>query len=687
MRFLSSLIASVLGTFIAFGVIFLFMILMFAAMVASSDQTPRVRTGSVLVVNLDNAVPELTSADPFSALSGGTASFDLLDFRGALEKAAVDDRVDAVWIKLRTYQPGGSWGMLYELHSALETFKETSGKPVYASSDDYGMDEASYFIASVADSVFISPGSIFEYNGFYLAGTFFARTLDMLDIEAEVVRTGEYKSAGDQFTSVGFSPENEEQLRAYLDTMNDVFMSSVGRHRGLEEEELRRIASNDPILTAEDAHAAGLVDQLAYPDEVESLIKARLGLDADDDLRTITLQRYARIPASEVGLGRGRDGDIAIVYARGAIVSGRSDQSPFGGSSNLGSDTFNDAIREAREDDGVKAVVLRIDSPGGSAAASEAMRREIELTAAEKPVIVSMGSLAASGGYYVLAQADHVVADPYTITGSIGVVVDTIEDPWFVQVLLGIEEELAGRDSSLILASLELLGRAWAGGMALLGFLGVMVVKGNVGVFEDCERAVKAVEAELEEYAEEAFAAGDPTEVELISTSDASAPAGGKSRRSRMARTIGVSSSAAPSLANTAAIAAPRSTISGNSLRPSPLPQRATCRAAQEKKPASSRMSEMMMSATKVNVASQTMPHTVPTSLQPTTPVARAMAAPASADQPIPSPRGCQMTNTRVTTKIARASMERTGRCWEVPGSGVLARHSRERGDPVTATC
>lgn len=438
MRFLSNLLASVLGTFIALGVVFLFMILMFAAMIASSDPTPRVRTSSVLVVNLDNAVPELTSADPFASLAGGSAAFDLLDFRGALQKAAADDRIDAVWLKFRTYQPGGSWGMLYELHSALEAFKETSGKPIYASSDDYGMDEASYFLASVADSVFVSPGSIFEYNGFYMSGTFFARALDMLDVETQVLRTGEYKSAADQFTAVEFSPENEEQLRAYLDTMNDVFMSSVGRHRGLEEEELRRIASNDPILTAEDAHAAGLVDMLAYPDEVEARIKSRLGLDADDDLRTITMQRYARVPASEVGLGRGRDGDIAIVYARGAIVSGRSDDSPFGGSSNLGADTFNDAIREAREDDAVKAVVLRIDSPGGSASASEAMRREIELTAAEKPVIVSMGSLAASGGYWIAMAGDEIFATPTTITGSIGVIGMLFDISGFLENKLGV---------------------------------------------------------------------------------------------------------------------------------------------------------------------------------------------------------------------------------------------------------
>lgn len=418
MRFLSSLFASVLGTLIALGVIFVFMLLMFAALFMTSDQTPRVASNSVLVIPFSGGIPEVSATDPFMQAFGEGAAFDLRDVTASLERAAADDRISAVWLQFRNLQ--ASWATLYEVRDALEGFK-ASGKPVYASSNDFMMAESDYFLASVADSVFAAPGAMFEYNGFFISSAFFKRMLDNLEIEPEIVRAGRFKAATEPFTREDLSPENEEQLSAILQTQNDVFMETVARARGIAVEELQQMAQNEAILTVERAHDAGLLDQLAYEDEVEDIIRARIGVDPDADLRTIELRRYARVPDSDAGIRRGRDGEIAIVYASGTIMSGRSSDSPFGGSATVGSETFVEAMRTARETDRVNAVVLRIDSPGGSAAASEVMLREISLTSAEKPVIISMGSTAASGGYWIATGGDAIVASPLTLTGSIGV--------------------------------------------------------------------------------------------------------------------------------------------------------------------------------------------------------------------------------------------------------------------------
>ena len=435
MRFLSTLFASILGSLIAFGVIFIFLILMFAAMFFSSSSTPQVARNSVLVIPFSGDIPELAVDDPFAAMMGSSAPFDLLDVTSSLEKAAVDDRISAVWLQFKNLQT--SWATLYEVRDALIRFKE-SGKPVYAYSNDYGMSEAGYYLASVADSVFAAPGSIFEYNGFFINSVFFKRMLDNLDIDMEIIRAGRFKAAAEPFVREDLSPENEEQLAAILDTQNEVFMTAVSRSRGLAVEELERMADEAAILTVESAYDAGLLDGLLYKDEVEDVIRARIGVDPEDELRTTTLRRYADVPESDAGIRRGRDGEIAIVYASGSIVSGSTDNNPFGGSSSIGSETFAKAMKTARDDERVKAVVLRVDSPGGSASASDVMWREIELTSAEKPVIVSMANLAASGGYWIATAGDAIMASPVTLTGSIGVFSMMFDASGFFEEKIGV---------------------------------------------------------------------------------------------------------------------------------------------------------------------------------------------------------------------------------------------------------
>ncbi|HET6569317.1 MAG TPA: signal peptide peptidase SppA [Rhodothermales bacterium] len=420
MRFLSNLLASTLGTLIALFVVFVFFVVFIFAVAAASDSTPHVADSSVLVVTLDGAIPEISAPDPISQAFSDEPSYDLRDLNLALEKASVDERISAVWLQIQGLD--APWATLQEVRTALERFKK-SGKPVYASSDDYAMDEATYFVASVADSVFSSPESGFEFNGFYLAAEFYSDLLEKLDVEAEVVRAGKYKSAVEPFLRDDLSPENQEQLTALLSSWNDVFLKSISAGRGIPVDSLQRILQQSALVTARDADSAGLLDALLYRDQVTDILKRRLHVEQDDDLHTISIASYARVPESSAGIKRGDDGDIAIVYAVGAILSGESgyNANPLLGGTTVGAETFNHAMREARENDRVKAIVLRVNSPGGSASAADAMWREISLAAEQKPLIVSMGDYAASGGYWISTPADTIVAEPLTITGSIGV--------------------------------------------------------------------------------------------------------------------------------------------------------------------------------------------------------------------------------------------------------------------------
>ncbi len=414
MRFFSTLVASVLGSLIALGFVIFLGFLFLAALAASSDTAPTVRSGSVLVVKLSGAIPEQVSHDSFNQAFGGEPAFDLYDVKRALQKAAVDDRIDGVWLQLHGVL--ANWGTLQEIRSALIAFKE-SGKPLIASSGEYMMAEDEYFLASVADSVFASPEAFFEFNGLYLEVMYYKGLLEKLDVEPQIIRAGKFKAAVEPLLRDDLSEENEEQLAALLASQNSVFLEAIAESRGRLATDMQRLTEDPAFITATEAYEAGLLDGLRYEDEVVDLFKKRLGHEPDDKLRQVSIKSYVKVSASEAGIKTGNEGDIAVVYAVGTIMSGSSSSS--GGV--VGSATFNKAMRQARENDRVKAVVLRINSPGGSASASDAMWREIALTADEKPVIASMGDLAASGGYWIATAADTIVADPQTLTGSIGV--------------------------------------------------------------------------------------------------------------------------------------------------------------------------------------------------------------------------------------------------------------------------
>ncbi len=414
MKFLKTLTASTLGSLIAFGVLLFFGFLFLIAFAAAGDAQPPVKNGSVLVLDLRGDISERVSGDPLMQLLLEEPAYDLHGLTRAIEAAADDYRIDAVWLR-----PSGvsmSWASLEAIRRSLETFSE-SDKPVYASSPGFYMNESEYFIASVADSVFLDPEAIFEFNGFSMGMSFYGGLLEKLDVDPIVVRAGNFKGAVEPYTRTSMSEENREQMQALLDGIEASFTSAVSESRNLSEESVRQLMDDDIMFSARDAMSSGLVDALMFNDEIRSSFNTRLGNEADEALTTVTMATYA----SQVRSTSGTD-KIAVVHIDGTISPGRTEGgNPLLASSTAGSDTIVEALRRARERRGVKALIVRIDSPGGFAPAADAMLREIERTAEEMPVIISMGDLAASGGYWVATAGDYMIAEANTITGSIGV--------------------------------------------------------------------------------------------------------------------------------------------------------------------------------------------------------------------------------------------------------------------------
>ena len=413
MRFFSTLIATTLGALLAILLCMFFGFMFIIAIAASSDSTPSVRSSSVLVLDLNGSIPDRVSGDPFAQALGFEAPFGMWDVTEGLRKAASDTRIKAVWIRMKGSTT--AWPIATELRGALTDFKE-SGKPIIASSEDFPITENALYIASVADSVFAGPGAFVEFNGFYIQSEFYKRLLTSLNVEPQVIRAGEYKGAVEPFLRESLSAENREQLDAILATQERQFVDAIASSRRLSAEQVRSTLDEFGIGSASDALDRGLIDGIRHHDQTVATLKTASGLEASDDLVTVSMSNYAKVPARQAGIRSSGDSEIAVVYMQGTIVSGSSDGAGF-----LTPGAARRALKRARESTRVKAIVVRIDSPGGSASASDAILRDIREAAVEKPVVVSMGGVAASGGYWIAMAADTIVADPLTITGSIGV--------------------------------------------------------------------------------------------------------------------------------------------------------------------------------------------------------------------------------------------------------------------------
>lgn len=382
-----------------------------AVMIESFGQ-PSVEENSVLVLKVSGELPDYAPKDPMAQVFGISQPQSFTNLLTQLRKAKVDTRIGAVLLDVE--MTGIGWGKADELRGAIKDFK-TSGKPIYAYSE-LAMNKE-YYIASAADKIYMTPTSDIYINGFAANAMFYRGSLDKLGITPEVIKIGKYKNAPDQYTEKEMTEGQREVINAILDDLYGRLVSSIAEDRKLDPEKVKEIIDTAPHR-ATAAKELGLVDGAKYRDEVYEDLQKQLGYKKEDKLRTVDSSAYSEIEPSSLGLNNGNR--VAVIYASGAINTGRSNSSPFGGNF-IGADTIVEAVNQAAEDESIKAIVLRVDSPGGSALASDLMWHAIENAKKKKPVVVSMADYAASGGYYISCNANKIVAEPSVLTGSIGV--------------------------------------------------------------------------------------------------------------------------------------------------------------------------------------------------------------------------------------------------------------------------
>ncbi|MBW4676562.1 MAG: signal peptide peptidase SppA [Desmonostoc geniculatum HA4340-LM1] len=416
---LASLIGSLLGLVIFAGLGTTGLFVLLVAATSSKDTGPEVKDKSMLVFDLSM---KITDGEPNSgqffqnALSG--VAEDRMTLRKVvetLEKARRDPRIVGIYLDATHTSETGNVGYasLKEIRKALEEFR-AGGKKIVAYGSNWS--EKEYYLSSAASSVILNPLGLMEVNGLSSQMMFLSGALQKYGIGVQVVRVGKFKGAVEPLILTKLSPENRQQTQKLLDDVWGEWRNAVGASRKIQPEQLQAIADNQALLEATQAKTSGLVDQIAYADEVVSDLKKLTGTDKKDKtFRQINLNDYAEVSGKSLGVERDSKNKIAVVYAEGEIVDGIGEDGEVGG------DRFAKIFNRLRQDKDVKAVVLRINSPGGSATAAEVMQREVKLTREVKPVVVSMGDTAASGGYWIASDSNRIFAEPNTITGSIGV--------------------------------------------------------------------------------------------------------------------------------------------------------------------------------------------------------------------------------------------------------------------------
>lgn len=416
MNFGKTFLAGLLAVVAGMALLFLFGFMLLFGIAATFEKSVTVQPESILRIDLSEMLTDAPSTDPLAGLDvrtlQTTPQLSLLKALRTIETAAADERIKGIYLRLNGTGGVEGTAILEELREALEAFK-LSGKFVVAYNETYS--QGAYYLASVADRIYLQPQGGLDWTGLASNVTFYKGLLDKLDLKMEVFRPTacKYKSAVEPFILDRMSPANREQMQQLVNSMWETISGDVCRSRGIDPQEMRRITDNLEVTLADEALQYGFVDGLLYEDQMNDVF-AELGVEPDGDTyRFITLGEYA----SQVGVDlKNLSADqVAVVYASGQIVDGE------GSGAEIYGNTLAATLADVRRDDKVKAVVLRVNSPGGSALASDIVWREMELLRAEKPVIVSMGSYAASGGYYISCPADVIVADRLTLTGSIGV--------------------------------------------------------------------------------------------------------------------------------------------------------------------------------------------------------------------------------------------------------------------------
>ena len=411
--FFKYLLATIVGVFIASFLGFLIMLGIIGAMVSSADKPVEVKDNSILYLTFDETIVDRAVDNPFSNLNFGpfasAKQLGLNDILKAIENAKEDPKIKGIYIQAVSVSAGGA--TVEEIRDALIDFKE-SGKFIISYSDIYS--QKAYYLASVADNIYMNPEGGMEWMGLRGEVMFYKNALEKLGIEPQIIRHGKFKSAVEPFMLDKMSDANREQMLTFMGSIWNHWVKGVSESRNISVEELNRYADEMLISNAKRSVEYGLIDSLIYKDELIDKLKKLTETKDKDDLTTITLAKYIKAPSpiKKKGLAKNK---IAVVYAQGEINMGE------GQDGTIGSETISKAIREARRDSSIKAIVFRVNSPGGSALASEVIWREVVLAKQAKPVIISMGDLAASGGYYIAAPGDVILASPTTLTGSIGV--------------------------------------------------------------------------------------------------------------------------------------------------------------------------------------------------------------------------------------------------------------------------
>ncbi|WP_423997821.1 signal peptide peptidase SppA [Maribacter sp. IgM3_T14_3] len=440
MNFLRNFLASILGSLFAFGILFV-MFLIFVSLVSSSEDGVAVKDNSILELQLQRPISDYTGndeLDPFAGIFQESQGLD--EILQAIEVAKNDDRIKGISINNNFIVAG--LAQTQEIRKELENFK-SEGKFIYAYADFFMQRD--YYLASVADSVFINPVGVLDFKGLSTEVLYYKELQEKSGIKMEVIRHGKYKSAVEPYLENNMSEANRSQLTSLLQSLWNSMVVDISKTRSISESDLNVIADTLGGRTPKFAKQSGLIDDVIFYDEYESKLASALKIKKDDEINYSNLDDYVKY--SKKKTLKSGDDKIAVIFAQGEIFYGE------GGPNIIGQGIINEALIKARDDEKVKAIVLRVNSPGGSALTSDIIWREVALAKKVKPVIVSMGNVAASGGYYIAAGADKIFAEPTTITGSIGVF-GTVPNMTELADNIGINAEQVGTNKNAIEYSL-----------------------------------------------------------------------------------------------------------------------------------------------------------------------------------------------------------------------------------------
>lgn len=413
-EFFKYVLATIVGFFAVSIIGFLLMLMVIGAILSSTEKQVSVENNSMLLIDLSNQLVDRAPNDPFENIEipgfSQIKSLGLDDITTSLKNAETDDRIKGVYLKLS--MANGGMATVEEIRNLLKEFKKNSGKTIYAHADQMMMDQKSYYLATVADKIVVHPEASVDFRGLGGEMMFYKNALNKIGVEMQIVRHGKFKAAVEPFMLDKMSAENREQQLTYMTSLWNHMLKGISEERNVSVDQLNRLA--DDVQTFNKgmkAVTAGLVDEAKYKDEVLDDLRKIAGIEGTKGVPVINASKYADVPATDAKFSRNK---IAVIYASGDIGMSL-------GGEMIDGNELSKEIRKVRQDSSYKAIVLRIDSPGGTVFDSETIWREVKLAAEQKTLVVSFGNVAASGGYYLSCAADKIVASPNTITGSIGI--------------------------------------------------------------------------------------------------------------------------------------------------------------------------------------------------------------------------------------------------------------------------